>query len=127
MKLKYCFYNYENFQIYYYLFSQRLSGNPDDHVLGLKHKVGDLDLIPENLQKEIYDFAKIDFWPAVLEYTLEISQVPELFIRRRGRRCLGSAMTAMTRQLGYDLSQAVVGAALIHIYIYIYSNVDSYT
>ena len=33
----------------------------------------------------------------------------------------------ITRQLGYDLSQAVVGAALIHtyIYIYIYSNVDS--
>jgi hypothetical protein len=34
----------------------------------LKHEAGDFDPIPTSLQEKIRDFAKIKFWPAVLEY-----------------------------------------------------------
>jgi hypothetical protein len=34
----------------------------------LKHKDGDFDSIPMDLQRQIYDFANLKFGPAVLEY-----------------------------------------------------------
>jgi hypothetical protein len=40
--------------------------NPDDYVLCLNHQEGDLDIIPEDLQKKFCDFARIKIWPAVL-------------------------------------------------------------
>ena len=44
----------------------------DDYFLCRKHEVGDFDLIPGNLQKEIRDFAETKFIPAVFKYLGEI-------------------------------------------------------
>ena len=42
--------------------------NPDDYAHRVQHKAGDFDFIPEDIQKEICDFARNKFWPAVLKY-----------------------------------------------------------
>jgi hypothetical protein len=40
----------------------------DDYELCLQHEDGDFDLVPKSLQKEIRNFAKAKFIPAVFKY-----------------------------------------------------------
>jgi hypothetical protein len=92
-------------------YSQCLAKNLDDYALCLKHEVGDFDLIPENLKKEIDDFAQIKFWPAVFEYLGKILPKFRYFsvadLEEHGLE-LPFYIEDITRELNYDLVNAEI-------------------
>jgi len=92
-----------------YFYSQCLAKNPDDKALCLKHEVGDFDLVPANLKKEIDDFVQIKFWPSVFEYLGKIFPKFRYFsvadLEEDGLN-LPVNIEDITRELNYDLFNA---------------------
>ena len=81
---------------------------PDDYICCVKHEDGDLDLIPECLQKEIRNFTETEFMPAVFKYLGNVFPKYQRYSVFMVEQCgfnLPSFNDGITPELAYDLTQ----------------------